>query len=175
MATITHLLAPRYAAIETPAGPAWFAYTADGVALLETNVSERSFVSVAGERFGSPPVRRDPPPAMRRKIQACIESGDGSVVDWSWMPAFQSRVLKGCARIPRGRAVSYGDLARMIGAPNAQRAVGTALARNPVPLLVPCHRVVRSDGKLGNYGMGGEAAKRALLEREGFTARGSAQ
>jgi len=63
---------------------------------------------------------------------------------------------------------SYAELARRIGAPNAQRAVGSALARNPIPLLVPCHRVVRSDGRLGNYGIGGEAAKRRLLSSEGY-------
>jgi methylated-DNA-[protein]-cysteine S-methyltransferase len=81
-------------------------------------------------------------------------------------PAFQQAVLRAEHAIPRGRVSTYGLIARHLGRPGAARAVGNALATNPFPILVPCHRAVRSDGALGGY-QGGPAMKRALLEREG--------
>ncbi len=79
---------------------------------------------------------------------------------------FQKRVLLAEAGIPRGRVSSYGALALRLGSPRAARAVGTALARNPFPIVIPCHRAVRSDGSLGGFG-GGLKMKQALLEMEG--------
>jgi O-6-methylguanine DNA methyltransferase len=70
--------------------------------------------------------------------------------------------------IPRGEVRPYGWIAAEIGRPRAVRAVGTALAHNPVPLVVPCHRVVRSDGSIGQYSLGGPAAKRTVLAAEGL-------
>jgi methylated-DNA-[protein]-cysteine S-methyltransferase len=162
-------LIPRYAPIETPVGEGFFVYTARGVAMLSTDLPERRFVEEATDLLGARPIRRDPPQAFMKKVRASIARGNGSAVDWSRMPAFQARVLQETARIPYGQVRSYGDVADLIGAPRAHRAVGTALARNPVPLLIPCHRVVRGDGTLGNYGMGGTPRKRALLRAEGFT------
>jgi methylated-DNA-[protein]-cysteine S-methyltransferase len=86
-------------------------------------------------------------------------------VDWRGWPAFTRQVLETCARVPYGTTVSYGELARRVGSPRAARAVGQALGRNPVPLIVPCHRVVRADGGLGGFG-GGPALKGRLLELE---------
>ena len=68
--------------------------------------------------------------------------------------------------VGRGRVATYRDIATSIGRPKAVRATGTALGRNPIPILVPCHRVVPSSGGIGNYG-GGVARKQALLELEG--------
>lgn len=79
---------------------------------------------------------------------------------------FQRRVLLADAAIPRGRVSTYGSIAAYLGLPQAGRAVGNALAHNPFPLVIPCHRVVRGDGTLGGY-QGGLAIKRALLEAEG--------
>lgn len=70
------------------------------------------------------------------------------------------------ARIPEGKVTTYGDLARAAGKPKANRLVGQILNRNPNPVLVPCHRVVRSDGDIGGYAYGSDA-KRKLLKREG--------
>lgn len=81
-------------------------------------------------------------------------------------PAFQQAVLRAEHGIPRGRVSTYGLIAAHLGRPRAVRAVGNALATNPFPLIVPCHRAVRSDGGLGGF-QGGPAMKRALLEREG--------
>jgi methylated-DNA-[protein]-cysteine S-methyltransferase len=79
---------------------------------------------------------------------------------------FQRRVLRAEYAIPRGRVSTYGRIAAHLGAPRAGRAVGRALAENPFPILIPCHRAVRSDGALGGY-QGGPSMKRALLEMEG--------
>jgi len=84
---------------------------------------------------------------------------------------FRERVLRTLARdVPWGETVTYGELADMAGAPRAARAVGTAMARNPVPILIPCHRVVAARG-IGGYGLAGVPMKRALLALEGVHVR----
>jgi methylated-DNA-[protein]-cysteine S-methyltransferase len=80
---------------------------------------------------------------------------------------FQKKVLRKLQEIPRGAVVSYQTLAVAVGSPNAGRAVGNALHNNPVPIYVPCHRVISSDGRLGGYA-GGALRKLRLLRREGF-------
>ena len=80
---------------------------------------------------------------------------------------FQDRVLRAELAIPRGMVSTYRLIAARLGKPNNARAVGNALANNPFPLIVPCHRTIRSDGQLGGY-QGGPEMKRALLEKEGF-------
>jgi methylated-DNA-[protein]-cysteine S-methyltransferase len=82
-------------------------------------------------------------------------------------PAFQQTVLRAEHGIPRGKVSTYGLIARHLGKKNGARAVGNALATNPFPIIVPCHRAVRSDGLPGGF-QGGSAMKRALLEREGI-------
>lgn len=86
--------------------------------------------------------------------------------------AFQQRVLLAEHAIPRGWVSTYGRMAKHLGIPGAARAVGSALARNPFPIIIPCHRAVRSGGKLGGY-QGGIEMKRVLLEREGVEFTGS--
>ncbi len=87
-------------------------------------------------------------------------------VDWELMSSFAREILEACAQIPYGETVSYSELARRAGKKGAARAAGQALAANPVPILVPCHRVVGADGSLGGFS-GGLAMKRRLLELEG--------
>jgi methylated-DNA-[protein]-cysteine S-methyltransferase len=87
-------------------------------------------------------------------------------VDLSAAPPFHAKVLRALARIPYGKTVTYAALAARVGRPHGARAVGQAMARNPVPLVIPCHRVVASGGGLGGYG-GGLALKRRLLDLEG--------
>ena len=81
-------------------------------------------------------------------------------------PAFYQQVWKECAKIPKGRTLTYGELARRLGNPNAARAVGRALGANPFAPLVPCHRVVAADGPGGFSGPGGVVAKLKLLRKE---------
>lgn len=110
------------------------------------------------------------PPAIDRHLDRAIETGrPGSLpLDFRGLTEFQAAVLRTTARIPQGEVRPYGWVAREIGSPGAVRAVGSALARNPVPVVVPCHRVVRSDGKLGKYSLGDSTNKRVLLESEGL-------
>lgn len=75
-------------------------------------------------------------------------------------------------KIPRGKVTTYGDIAKAIGSPGASRAVGRILNINPDPVVVPCHRVVMSDGRLGGYAFGSER-KQQLLEKEGLTFSGN--
>ena len=89
-------------------------------------------------------------------------------VDISSMTPFQQTVLDEVAKVPRGEVVTYGELAKRIGKPHAARAVGQALGSNPVPIVVPCHRVIASDGSLGGYsGRRGVETKATLLTLEG--------
>jgi methylated-DNA-[protein]-cysteine S-methyltransferase len=80
---------------------------------------------------------------------------------------FQQRVYRAVMKIPFGEVMSYGGIARMIGQPEAARGIGGAMARNPLPIIIPCHRVVGSSGKLTGYSApGGIASKSWLLEME---------
>lgn len=83
------------------------------------------------------------------------------------MRSFQSDVLSMVSKVPRGRVVTYSQIARTLDSPSSQRAVGNALAKNPNPVEIPCHRVVRSDGTVGGYKMGREV-KVELLRKEGI-------
>jgi methylated-DNA-[protein]-cysteine S-methyltransferase len=80
---------------------------------------------------------------------------------------FTQKVLAACRKIPPGKTVSYSQLAGMIGKPRASRAVGSALAKNPIPLIIPCHRIIHSDSSLGNFSaFGGTSTKKKLLALE---------
>jgi methylated-DNA-[protein]-cysteine S-methyltransferase len=112
-----------------------------------------------------------------RRLYGFLE-GKGKVadlrsLDLSNVSNFRKNVYKLLCRIPRGRVTTYGAIARRLGGKRYSRAVGTAVAKNPFPLIIPCHRVVPVSGKVGNYGMGGREPstgtymKRKLLELEG--------
>jgi len=109
--------------------------------------------------------------ASLRKIDLLLEGQPVDlslgIIDWSTMHAFQKRVLRMEYKIPRGWVSTYGRIAKKLGNAGAARAVGRALATNPFPLVIPCHRAVRSDGSLGGYA-GGIAMKKKLLELEGI-------
>lgn len=110
-------------------------------------------------------------PLLERVMDHVLTGKDGFEdvdVDLSELPAFQQNVLKVLRHVPPGRTVSYGELAARVGRPGAARAVGNAVARNPAPIVVPCHRVVAGDGSLGGYSGGrGEETKARLLSAEG--------
>lgn len=107
---------------------------------------------------------------LAEDIQAMLEGETVSLsldlLDWDPCGTFQRRVLLADYNIPRGRVSTYGRIAAYLGSEKGGRAVGTALARNPFPLVIPCHRVVRADGQLGGY-QGGLEMKRTLLAHEG--------
>jgi methylated-DNA-[protein]-cysteine S-methyltransferase len=82
---------------------------------------------------------------------------------------FQIKVWKAISKIPRGQVRTYKELAKLINKPKASRAVANACGKNPYPIKIPCHRVIRSDGSLGGYsGRGGISAKKDILKKEGY-------
>jgi methylated-DNA-[protein]-cysteine S-methyltransferase len=104
---------------------------------------------------------------MRRFLKGETVNLDLDIVALEMCSAFQVRVLRAEYGIPRGWVSTYGRIAAHLGIPGGARAVGGALARNPFPIIVPCHRAVRSDGQLGGF-QGGLEMKRALLALEGI-------
>jgi O-6-methylguanine DNA methyltransferase len=162
--------ADGYATADSPLGPVYVAFSGLGVSyvtLVEEHADVETYLS---SRLGRPvfPLQR-PPVRLARALEESLTSGRlGRLpLDLRATTAFQQRVLAKTAEIAPGQVRSYGWVAEQIGQPRATRAVGTALARNPVPLLVPCHRVVRAGGRLGAYSLGGAENKRRLLEHEG--------
>lgn len=96
-------------------------------------------------------------------------------IDLADHPPFRQAVLEACRRIPFGKTASYSDLARAVGNPAAARAVGGAMAHNPLPLVVPCHRVLRADGSIGGFSSPqGIREKQRLLRLEGIVSFGRA-
>ncbi|MEX0795262.1 MAG: methylated-DNA--[protein]-cysteine S-methyltransferase [Acidimicrobiia bacterium] len=134
-------------------------------------LAEEDYESYFEERFGRPLLRAEAPSAWGKLIPERLEAGSpGKLpVDLRSVTPFQARVLNQAARIPRGEVRPYGWLARKVGNAGAARAVGSTMARNPVPLIIPCHRVVRSDGHIGAYSLGGADRKWKLLTTEGAT------
>jgi methylated-DNA-[protein]-cysteine S-methyltransferase len=122
--------------------------------------------NVISPRILEAPERLDP---VRRELDAYFDGRlrDFSVpLDWRLTKGFQGKAIHQIARIPYGETISYGELATRAGSPRAFRAAGTACGANPLPPIVPCHRVLPAGGGIGNYG-GGPEMKRALLKLEG--------
>jgi len=162
-------LADSYTTIEGPTGPAYVAWNGRGITAFVPveAVGTRDAFEQRHPRSAS--FVDAPPVSIAKHLDRTIKTGRlGELpVDLSSLGDFQRKVLEKCAEIPPGEIRPYGWIAREIGNPGAVRAVGTALGRNPVPVLIPCHRVVRTDGRIGNYAFG-SPMKRQLLEHEGL-------
>ncbi len=152
-------LGDRYTILESPLGPVFVAWNTRGVSAVMKTATAAEFEARFRERFGRS-VRRAPDGATRPDVQFDLRS----------VTEFERAVLLKALEIPRGELRTYGWIAAQIGRPAAVRAVGSALRKNPVPLLIPCHRVVRSDGTVGEYALGGSDAKRRVLAAEGIEA-----
>jgi O-6-methylguanine DNA methyltransferase len=105
--------------------------------------------------------------AALKKILAGLEPGEFPPLDWTGTTDFQKSVWKAMLKIPLGKTKSYGEIAQAIGKPKAVRAVGGACGANPIPVLVPCHRVLAANNKIGGFSSG-LGWKASLLEREGI-------
>ena len=144
----------------TPAGVVRVAFAREGDDAVLEDLAQR-----ISPRVLEAPARLD---AARRQLDEYFGGGRTAFelpLDWRLSHGFRARVLHAIAAIPYGSTGTYRSIATAAGTPNAVRAAGSACATNPIPIIVPCHRVVRSDGTMGRYG-GGEAAKRTLLEHE---------
>jgi methylated-DNA-[protein]-cysteine S-methyltransferase len=171
------LIDVAYASVDSPFGRLLVARTDRGVvrlALPKHRTEHRSDDEVLEDlaTYVSPRVLESPSQLdeERRELEEYFEGKRNHFdvpVDWKLTPAgFRNRALHAVARIPYGETRTYADIAEQAGNPRAFRAAGTACGRNPIPLIVPCHRVVQSGGGIGNYG-GGPEMKRALLDLEG--------
>ena len=158
--------------IDSPIGQIAIAAADGRLVALEFAESAARMERDLAVRYGNVDLvwQRDPF-GVRRYIEAYLAGELGALeaieVDPGGTP-FQRRVWTALRRIPAGRTITYAEMARTIGRPTAQRAVGAANGRNPVSIVIPCHRMVGTDGTLTGYG-GGLARKRWLLEHESAT------
>jgi methylated-DNA-[protein]-cysteine S-methyltransferase len=179
--------------IAGPWGPILIAATRRGVVAIEWATTEAAFDAALARRLGGrvvPAVEApadDPRHAHLLAATAAVEAAlagrpSPATVDFDLAdrPPWDQHVLAAVGAIPWGRTASYGEIARRVGAPGAARAVGGAVGRNPISLLIPCHRVIAADGTLGGYGGDGWGSredrlqvKRELLSREGVTVEAS--
>jgi methylated-DNA-[protein]-cysteine S-methyltransferase len=170
--------APRpvvyWCALSTPIGRVLVAASDAGLVRVSFGRTDAAFVAELRAALGVTPVRSTAHTAdVVHQLRAYFAGERRSFdvqVDLSRLSPFHRRVLLAASRVPAGQVVSYGDLARRIGQPRGSRAVGQALGRNPVPIVIPCHRIVAAGG-LGGYG-GGLAIKKKLLRLEGALAVG---
>lgn len=160
--------AEGYDYFESAIGPVVVTFNPTGVSSLDT---VEGFEESGADRLGRTLMRAEAPSAWAGQIPEAIERGAPGLlpVDLSSVTDFQAQVLLATATIPKGEVRPYGWVAREISRPKAVRAVGSAVARNPIPLIIPCHRVVRTDGHIGNYSLGGPHNKVELLTHEGAT------
>ena len=165
------ILDVAYRTVDTPVGPLLLAATEQGlVRVAYPNQGHDAVLQALADRI-SPrvlhaPARLDPVARQLDDYFAGRRRRFDVPLDWRLSTGFRSTVLHHLASdVDYGRTASYAALAALAGNPRAVRAVGTACATNPLPVVVPCHRVVRSDGAIGNYA-GGVEAKRALLDLE---------
>ena len=171
------LIDVAYATVDSPFGKLLVARTDRGVVRLKlpshrgNQISDdealADLATYVSPRVLEAPARLD---EERRELEEYFDGKRDHFdvpVDWALTPAgFRSRALHAVARIPYGETRTYGQIAKQAGNARAFRAAGTACGRNPIPLIVPCHRVLQSGGGVGNYG-GGPEMKRALLDLEG--------
>jgi methylated-DNA-[protein]-cysteine S-methyltransferase len=161
-----------YARVDSPVGPVFVAHGPAGLLAVRRAGEPAEFEAWCRRHLGRA-VREAgalPPPLAAAVAIGLRGEGRGVAVDLGALSEFQRSVLTVTRTIPRGEVRSYGWVAREVGSPGAVRAVGSALARNPVPLVIPCHRVVQGDWRLGRYSCGGTETKRRLLAAEGVDA-----
>jgi methylated-DNA-[protein]-cysteine S-methyltransferase len=159
---------------DTPIGPLLLAGTEEGLALVGFRADEgtvRRTMESVGRRLGCAPVEdtgrlAEAGTQMEAYFEGTLREFSLEL-DWSLITGFARRVLRELATgVPYGTVVGYQDLADRVGEPGAARAVGSAMGANPLPVVVPCHRVIESGGGIGGFG-GGLEIKRTLLALEG--------
>jgi methylated-DNA-[protein]-cysteine S-methyltransferase len=159
-----------YRTVDTPVGPLLLAATDRGLIRVAYAAEDHDAVLQALADRVSPRILRAPARLDRaaRELEeyfAGTRQAFDLPLDWSLAAGFRRTVLSRLPDIGYGRTASYADVARLAGSPRAFRAVGTACATNPLPVIVPCHRVVRADGSMSGY-LGGPDARSALLTLE---------
>ena len=169
------LLDVAYTTLDSPFGPLLVAATHRGLVRIALHPEQPDEVLAELADRVSPRVmeRAERIDAIRRELDDYFEGRRRTFdlpLDWTLTRGFARRVLDATARIPYGSVSTYRDVAARAGNPRAMRAAGNALGSNPIPIVVPCHRVIRTGGSLGNYG-GGVEMKASLLRLEGAIER----
>lgn len=166
-------LADRYFTHDSTLGTLLIAFSTEGIAAVGRGQEHEAFIANYEQRHGRSLRAITAPPAPLARSVARQLAGERTNLrfDLRMLSEFERATLLKALDIPGGEVRPYGWIAREIGRSGAVRAVGSALGRNPIPLLIPCHRVVRSDGRIGEYIFGGEA-KRAVLAAEGLSPDG---
>ena len=154
----------KYGVIDTAIGTVIVAATERGVCSVDLKTPEKRFRAAHPDGVHDPSAVAQPLRLLRRYFEGEPVSFDALELDLSAGSALQQAVWRAICGVPRGTTISYAKLAARVGRPAAWRAVGTIVGQNPIPIIVPCHRIIRSGGSLGNYG-GGVAMKRFLLEK----------
>ncbi len=159
------------AAVDSRFGPLWIAWSRIGITGLTPAFASPTIESFVDDHRRVSYGAASLPKPLASQIGEALASGESGdlAFDLRGISEFQQSVLASCATILPGQVRPYGWIAEELHKPGATRAVGTALAKNPIPLLIPCHRVVKSDGSVGNYAFGPEM-KRELLIHEGAIA-----
>jgi len=158
---------PATIPVETADGSFVAHYSEKGLVDLDWPVKKNARVRPANMKMSGQVLRwHKLTTAALKKILAGRDAKELPPLDWAGKTEFQISVWREMLKIPAGKTKSYGEIAAAIGNPKAVRAVGGACGANPVPVLVPCHRVLAANGKIGGFS-GGLAWKRTLLAREG--------
>ena len=155
----------------TPLGPIWLAISERGLVAIEVSPNKDTLISLLN-RFDFLQVLVDETKtaAAAHQISQYLQGERETFdlpIDWSVLTPFQEQALRATCAIPYGEVMTYGEIAQRLGNPRAARAVGRAEATNPIPLVIPCHRVIGADGGLHGYGAGaGLETKAWLLDLE---------
>ncbi|MEU6993621.1 methylated-DNA--[protein]-cysteine S-methyltransferase [Streptomyces sp. NPDC046465] len=175
-ATAQDQRAAVWTVVDSDIGPLLLAATGEGLVTVvfhATDAVRTKALDRLGSRLGAEPVHAPDSPLLAEPIRQFAEyfaAGRRDFelpLDWSLISGFNRQVLRELlSGVPYGSVVGYGDLARRVGQPGAAQAVGLAMGANPLPVVVPCHRVVERDGGIGGFG-GGLETKRHLLALEG--------
>jgi O-6-methylguanine DNA methyltransferase len=163
-------LTDAWTEVTGPIGPLYVAWGPGGITEVERGGDPGGFELMVSTRLGRPVRWVDRMPDALASAVGRVLRGKrvkSLPVDLGTLTEFERAVLRKTMEIPWGEVRPYAWIAREIGRPRAVRAVGSALAGNPIPFVIPCHRVVRTDGHIGEYGAGGPEAKKAVLRVEG--------
>src|SRR5215208_6016533 len=170
--------AQGFTIFETPIGPCGIAWSQKGIAGLQLPEANADLTRSRMRRRWAGAVESAPPPVAQRAIDQVLALLAGEAVDLGDVPLdlaaaadFHRKVYDVARTIPPGQTMTYGEIAKRLGVPHESREVGQALGRNPIAIIVPCHRVLGADGKMGGFSAsGGVATKRRILQIEGAAA-----
>ena len=170
--------AQAFAIFDSPIGACGIAWNAKGIAGFQLPSATAQATRSRLQKRWTEAIESAPPPGVQRVIDRVLTLLNGEAIDLSDIPVdlddapeFHRKVYEVARTIPPGRTMTYGEIAKRLGVPHESREVGQALGRNPIAVIVPCHRVLGADGKMGGFSAsGGVATKRRILEIEGAAA-----